>query len=163
MPTVDEVLGWFVLLFIASAVALAVYHGINPKNRISRGIEGFWNAPGIARTRREIWRGFWFIVLLWLGGISIEYYFNESGWYPRQREIEVFFKAYQWIDGEIKTCYSDQSRTSKTDGELTFISCGFELNESHLFRVKFWGPIKANKNKVWKCERSQSAMTCSLQ
>jgi len=35
MPTVDEVFGWIVLLFIASAIVLAVYYGINPKNRIA--------------------------------------------------------------------------------------------------------------------------------
>jgi hypothetical protein len=112
----------------------------------------------VTKIIKDIWRGFWFILLF----ILAAYYFNESSWYPREREIEVFFKAHQWIDGEIKTCYSDQSKPS-TDGELTFISCGgIELNESHLFRVKFWGPIKADKSKVWKCERSQTGMTCRL-
>jgi hypothetical protein len=164
MPTVDEILEWIIVLFILSAFVLMVYHRVNPKNRLSRGLEAFWNAPGITQTRREIWRGFWFIVLLVVGGYGIEYYFNESSWYPREREVEVFFKAHQWIDGEIQTCYSVQSTTPKTpDAEVTIISCSYEQNESHVLKVKFWGPIKADKKKVWKCERSQSAMTCSLQ
>ncbi len=164
MSTVDEILKWIVLLFILSVFALMAYHGYNPKNRITSGIAAFWNAPGVTKTRREIWRGFWFILFLVVGGYSVEYYFNESDWYPREREIEVFFKAHQWIDGEIQTCSSLQSTTPKTpDAEVTMISCSSEQNESHVLRVKFWGPIKADKNKAWKCERSQSAMTCSLQ
>jgi hypothetical protein len=161
MPTWDEVLGWLVLLFILSLFALVAYHRNYPKNRISRGIEAFWNAPRVAKIRRDIWRGFWFIFLLYVAGISIEYYFNESGWYPREREIEVFFKAHQWIEGEIQTCSSVKSTTP--DDEIKAISCSSEFNESHVLRVKFWGPIKADTYKVWKCERSQTTMICRLQ
>ena len=161
---VNEILEWIILLFILSALGLMVYHGYDPKNKITRGIEAFWNTPAIKEFRMFIWKAFWALVLFYVAVISLDYYFNESDWYPRKREIEVFFKAHQWIDGEIQTCYSAQSTTPKTpDAELTAISCANEQNESHVLNVKFWGPIKADKNKVWKCERSQATMTCKLE
>lgn len=164
MLTADEVLGWIILLFIASAFVLFIIYRLNPKNRVSRGLEAFWNTPSIKQFRMFVLKAFWVLFLGWLTLTGIRYYFDESRWYPREREVEVFFKAHQWIDGEIQTCHSVKSTTPKTpDAEVTMISCSSEQSESHVLRVKFWGPIKADKNKVWKCERSQSAMTCSLQ
>jgi hypothetical protein len=162
MTTEEDVLAWICILFVTGLIGFAIAHYLNPKNRLSRALEAFWNTPRVAQIRRDIWRGFLFIVLLWLTAQSVNYYFNESSWYPREREVEVFFKPHQWIDGEIKTCYSDQTKKT-TDGELISISCGFEQDESHVLRVKFYGPIKAEKNKLWKCERSQTGMTCRLQ
>jgi hypothetical protein len=162
MPTEEDVITWICLLLVIGVIGFAFVHYFNPKNRLSRGLEAFWNTPTIKDFRLLIWKAFWVLLLGWIALSGIQYYFNESGWYAREREIEVFFKAHQWTEGEIQTCYSDQSKTSP-DGELTFISCRLELNESHVFRVKFWGPIKADKNKVWKCERHQTSMTCRLQ
>ncbi len=163
MPTEDILAGIFLLLMVC-VLGFAVNHYFNPKNRMSRGVEAFWNTPAIKEFRIFIWKAFWALFLFYVVATSLEYYFNESGWYPREREIEVFFKAHQWIEGEIQTCYYDQSTTPKTpDAEVTAISCSNEQNESHLLNVKFWGPIKADKNKVWKCERSQATMTCRLQ
>jgi hypothetical protein len=76
----------------------------------------------------------------------------------------VFFNAHQWIDGEIQTCYSNIYTTEKMpDAELKQIACSFSGDESHVLKVKFWGPIKADRNRVWKCERSSTTMTCRLQ
>jgi len=46
-----EISGWIILLFVASAFAFAVYLGFNPKSRLSRGLEAFWETPAIKRLR----------------------------------------------------------------------------------------------------------------
>lgn len=164
MPTLDELKEWTVFFFMLCAFSLLLYLRYNPKSRLRKGVEAFWNTPAIKTFREFIWKAFLVLSLGWIAIISIQYYFTDSGWYPREKEVEVFFKAQQWIDGEIQTCYSAQSTTPKTpDAEITAISCSFEQTESHVLRVKFWGPIGADRGKVWKCERSQSAMTCKLQ
>jgi hypothetical protein len=64
-----------------------------------------------------------FFLALWLVFLCADWYFNESVWYPREREIEVFFKAHQWIEGEIQTCYSGKSNPKAPDNEIKTISC----------------------------------------
>jgi hypothetical protein len=156
-----RILLWIILLFILSACGLLVYHGYNPQNKLTKPIDAFWSAPGVTKVRKLIRGVFWFILLL-LAVPIISYYYNESPWYPREREVAVFFEAHQWIEREIRTCYSEA--TEKTpDAELTAISCSLEGNEFHVLRVKFWGPIRADRHKAWKCERSQTSMTCRLQ
>jgi hypothetical protein len=163
MPTVEDVIEWTFGLLIISVLGFALWHGLNPKNPLSRGLEAFWNTPAIKQFRLFVWKAFWICFLGFLAIATISWYFNESGWYPREREVQVYFKAHQWIDGEIQTCYSNMYATEKTpDAELAQIVCSFG-EESHVLRVKFWGPIKADKNRVWKCERSSTAMTCKLQ
>src|SRR5712692_9924085 len=153
---------WIILLLVFSVFALMVYHGYNPKNRLSRGLESFWNTHDIKQFRMVIRKAFWICIFGFLAIITIPWYFNESGYYPREREVAVFFKAHQWIEGEIQTCYSEA--TEKTpDAELTAISCSLEGNEFHVLKVTFWGPIKADKKKIWKCERSRNSMSCRLQ
>jgi len=175
MATLGEVIGWIVLLLfvllVAAVFPLMVYHGYNPKNRISRGISAFWNSGGIKTIRRlvgvgfkVVWWVFCFFFVVWLVYLCADWYFTDSGWYPREREVAVFFKANQWLDGEIKTCYSGKSTTQyDPEAELTAISCPLEGNESHVLRVKFWGPIRADREKVWKCKRFQTKVTCWLQ
>ena len=154
----------FFLLLILSMFELYAWHRVAPKNPISRGLEGFWNTPAIKEFRLFIWKAFWVCFLGYLAFGLISWYFADSGWYPRQREVQVFFKAHNWIDGEIQTCYSAVTAAPKTpDGELQAIFCSSEESESHVLKVKFWGPITGEKNKVWKCERFQSSMTCRLQ
>jgi hypothetical protein len=93
-----------------------------------------------------------------------DWYFNESDWHPREREIPVFFKANKWVEGEIQTCYSGKTTTpQEPDAEVKVISCSFEENEPHVIRVKFLGPIKADSDKEWKCERLQTTIGCRLQ
>src|SRR5216683_7100259 len=106
MPTMEDIIGWFLLLLLAGVIGLGVAHVVNPKNKLSRGIEAFWESNSIKNFRRSVRILFWFCVVSWLVVASIDYYFNDSGWYPREREVEVFFKANKWIDGEIQTCYS---------------------------------------------------------
>ena len=104
------------------------------------------------------------LALMFFGGlayVAIAYYFIESGWYPRTREVIVYCKAHDWVNGELQICYSSQGETP--DGELATISCSTNRDESHLLRVKFWGPIRADKDRVWKCERLPSSLTCKLQ
>jgi hypothetical protein len=154
MPTVGKIIAWNILLLVVVVLAFIMYDG--------------WNSPANPTVRtlvRGISKLFWVVscilFVIYLVFVCADWYFNDSDWYPREREIEVFFKAHQWIEGEIQTCSSGQSAIP--DIEIKTISCSLELNESHVMRVKFLGPIKADKNKVWKCERSQSAITCRLQ
>lgn len=162
--TMEDFISGFFLILIACVIGLVVWHAVNPKNTISRGLEAFWNSPAIKSFRMLIWGAFWLLFLGFLAIATIRWYFTESGWYPREREVEVFFKAHQWIDGEIQTCYSNTHTTEKTpDAELREIVCSFEGNESHVLRVKFWGPVRADKNKVWRCERFPTTMICRLQ
>jgi hypothetical protein len=126
----------------------------------------FWNAPVIKRLRKFIGRGF----LLWLAALSIDYYVQDSDWYPQQREAAVFFHPSDWIEGEIRTCYS-----ILFNGEFFGIDCSPETQETkrdgifryspenHVLLVRFWGSLKADANKLWKCERFQTTMTCKLQ
>ena len=123
-------------------------------------------------TSRNLVRGifklvpviFYSLCVAYLVNICLEWYFDESDWYPREREIEVFFKAHQWIEGEIQTCYSPHAVARKGPAaEIKVIYCSSEQNESHVLRVKFWGSIKDDNDRMWKCERSPTIMTCRLQ
>ena len=101
----------------------------------------FWNAPEIKRLRKFIGRAF----LLWLAALCINYYVHDSGWYPQQREVAVFFHPSDWIEGEIRTCYS-----ILFNGELFGIDCSPETQETkrdgifrdspenHVLPVRFW-------------------------
>ena len=125
-----------------------------------------WNAPEIKRLRKFIVRGF----LLWLAALCIDYYVHYSDWYPHQREAAVFFHPSDWIEGEIRTCYS-----ILFNGEFFGVDCSSETQETkrdgifryspenHVLPVRFWGSLKADANKLWKCERFQTTMTCKLQ
>ena len=120
----------------------------------------FWNAPAIKRLRTFIGRVF----LLWLAALCIEYV-HDSGWYPQRRAVTVFFHPSDWKEGEVRTCYS-----ILFNGEFFGIDCSPETQESerdgryspenHVLPVRFWGSLKADTNKVWKCDRSQMTMTC---
>jgi hypothetical protein len=126
----------------------------------------FWNAPEIKRLRKFLGRAF----LLWLAALCIDHYVHDSGWYPQQRETAVFFHPSDWIEGEIRTCYS-----ILFNGEFFGIDCSPETQqtkrdgifryspENHVLPVKFWGSLNADVNKLWKCERFQTTMTCKLQ
>ena len=97
-----------------------------------------------------------------LGGIgyaAVHYYTNESGWVPRNREIEVYVHASNWVVGELKIC---RSLPTEDKAELTVLFCSDDA-ESHTLKVKFWGPITADRNKMWKCEREFASLTCKLQ
>jgi hypothetical protein len=175
VPTVEEVGGVILvvllILFVVALLVFKVYEGYNPNNTLSRRIELFSNTPRIKAVRdslKELFnfcvKAFWTLLVLWIVYACGDWYFNESEWYPREREIPVFFKANQWIEGEIKTCASPKTTTPKDpDAELKNIFCTTEPEESHVLKIKFWGPIKADREKRWNCERSLPTMTCSLQ
>jgi hypothetical protein len=165
----DVILIVLLILFVVPLLVFKVYEGYNPNNRLSRRIEAFSNTPRIKAVRSSIAgffnfcvKAFWTLTALWIGYACVDWYFTDSKWWPREREIEVYFKANQWVEGEIKTCLSNKTITSH-DPEIKTISCSTELNEFHVLKVTFWGPIKADSNKMWKCQRSQSSMTCTLQ
>jgi hypothetical protein len=164
MPTLEDIVGWFFLILFFGVIGLAAWCYANPTNPVSRGLERFWNTPAIKQFRMFIWRAFWVCFLGYLVIVFVSWYFEESGWYPREREVQVYFKAHQWIDGEIQTCYSNMFTTDKgPDAELKQIACTFNGDESHVLKVTFWGPIKADKNRTWKCQRSSTSMICKLQ
>lgn len=163
MPTTEDIVGCLFVALIFAVIGLFAWHQVNPKNPVSRGLQAFWNEPDVKSVRVFIWKAFWVCFLGYLAISFISWFYEESGWCPKQREVEVFFKAHQWIDGEIQTCYSSVSATVKnTDAELTALACSSDT-ESHVLKVTFWGPIRADKNKIWKCERSSTTMTCKLQ
>ena len=175
MPTVEEVAGAILvvllILFVVALLVFKVYEGYNPNNRLSRRIEVYSNTPRIKAVLDSL-KGlfnfcvkvFWTLLVLWIGYVFVVWYFDESDWYPREREISVFFKANQWIESEIKTCSSPKATTQKDpDAEIKNIFCTTEPDDFHILKVKFWGPIKADRDKMWKCERSLPTMTCSLQ
>jgi hypothetical protein len=82
----------------------------------------------------------------------------------------VVFHPSDWIEGEIRTCYS-----ILFNGEFFGIDCSSETQETkrdgifryspenHVLLVRFWGSLKPDANKLWKCERFQTTMTCQLQ
>lgn len=175
MPTVAEVAGVILVvllsLFVMALLVFKVYEGYNPNNALSRRIEAFSNTPRIKAIRSSTEglfnfcvKAFWTLIVLWVGYACVVWYFDESNWYPREREIPVFFKANQWIEGEIKTCASLKTTTSKDpDAEIKGLLCTTEPDEFHVLKIKFWGPIKADREKRWNCERSLPTMTCTLQ
>jgi hypothetical protein len=87
----------------------------------------FWNAPEIKRLRKFIGRAF----LLWLAALCIDYYVHDSGWYPQQRKVAVFFDPSDWIGGEIRTCYS-----ILFNGEFFGIDCSLETQETKRDRIR---------------------------
>ena len=129
----------------------------------------FWNAPEIRRLRKFIGRAF----LLWLAAVWIDYYIHDSGWYPQPREVAVFFNHGDWIQGEIRTCYS-----ILFNGKFFGIDCSPETQEikrdgvfgyspeNHVLRVRFWGSLKADTNKLWSARgrnRVASRLLSTLQ
>ena len=157
MHTID-VLGWILTLLTLAMIAFAVYDAFNPNNRVHRSVENSsaikalrnWvqvtsEAPGAGKRFKAILYSliFTFVLVTHPGLNPFDWYFDKSNWYPREREIEVFFKAHQWIEGEIQTCYSPHEVGRKdADAEIKSIYCSSEQIESHVLRVKFWGPIK---------------------
>jgi hypothetical protein len=91
---------------------------------------------------------------------AYDWYFNESGWLPRSREVEVLARVSNWVTGELKICVSAATDDKE---ELKYLTCGNESNESHTLAVKFWGPITTDRDKIWKCQREESSLTCKLQ
>jgi hypothetical protein len=104
-------------------------------------------------------------VLLIVTGIVyalIDEFVEKSGWIPRTREVSVYVKAENWMTGEIKSCASLASKERK---EIGVLLCDQDqmLLEPHSLEVKFWGPIKTDRKREWKCTRETASLTCRLQ
>lgn len=112
------------------------------------------------RTVKAVSRVFGTVFLLLAVVGTVYWYVNDSGWLPRTREVVVYVHASNWITGELKICTSS---STEEKGALTYLSCGSEFDESHILTVKFWGPITTDQDKIWKCERKESSLTCKLQ
>jgi hypothetical protein len=63
MPTLGAVVSWIFLLLIFGVFALMVYHGYDPKNRISTVLTAVWNAPAVKDTRRFLRVAFWLVLV----------------------------------------------------------------------------------------------------
>jgi hypothetical protein len=100
-------------------------------------------------------------MLLIVGGI-VYLFVENSGWIPRTREVSVYVKPENWIVGEIKSCASLQSKEKEEIGVL-LCDQNQMLFEPHVLQVRFWGPIKPDRNKEWKCTREAASLTCRLQ
>ena len=62
------------LLLMVCVLGFAVNHYFNPKNRLSRGLEAFWNTPSIKEFRMFVWKAFWVLLLGGIALTSIDYY-----------------------------------------------------------------------------------------
>src|SRR5260370_25390960 len=100
-------------------------------------------------------------VLLVVGGI-VYAFVEESSWILRTREVSVYVKPENWMTGEIKSCASAQSKEKEEIGVL-LCDQNQMLFEPHVLQVRFWGPIKPDRNKEWKCTREAASLTCRLQ
>jgi hypothetical protein len=139
------------LLFVAGLIAILVLGYLVTNNMLK---------PPFLRPATILWHGFIGLYVL-LVLVFVGYAVSESGWIPRTREVLVWAKAQRWMIGEIKTCVS--SGLSKEDMEIEALVCDEENFEHHVLQVKFWGPIKADRTKQWKCTREQESLTCKLQ
>ncbi len=101
-----------------------------------------------------------FVLLIVVGIIYA--FVEESSWIPRSREVSVYVKPENWMTGEIKSCASLQSREKEEIGVL-LCDQNQMLFEPHVLQVRFWGPIKPDRNKEWKCTREPASLTCRLQ
>ena len=85
-------------------------------------------------------------------------------WIPITRDVLVSVDTRNWIPEEVKIC---ASTVSKAQRELVALACldgnGRETAQTHILKVKFWGSIQADRDKVWKCTRGQEFLTCKLQ
>jgi hypothetical protein len=71
-------------------------------------------------------------------------------------------KPENWMTGEIESCASLQSKEKEEIGVL-LCDQNQMLFEPHVLQVRFWGPIKPDRNKEWKCTREAASLTCRLQ
>jgi len=126
-----------------------------------------------------------FLALLALGsvGVLLDWYVNKSGWMPRTREVDVYFDS--WTTGELKPCYSfstpgkeglkslfcSNNQTTAMATALAHKYGGYAVDkdgariddEFHMFRVKFYGAVTTDRDRIWKCEREQASVSCKLQ
>src|SRR5260370_7549162 len=101
------------------------------------------------------------VTLLIVGGI-VYLFVEESGWIPRTKAVSVYVKPENWITGEIKSCASLESKEKEEIGVL-LCDQNEMLFQPHVLQVRFWGPIKPDRNKEWKCTREAASLTCRLQ
>jgi hypothetical protein len=123
------------------------------------------------KPAKKLYRVLSICVFVALGGLmamaTIMTIITESGWIPRNREVNVYLGKQPWMTGEIKTCDSIRPNDRELrEQELRLLACADDdrrLDEHHTLQVKFWGPITADRNKEWKCTREPSSLTCRLQ
>jgi hypothetical protein len=154
---------WILIIIIIGALALKIHNRFRPKPKIQRGVEAFFNAEPIERLVGAFRKFLVYCFYLVLIAACLYGWVYESGWYPRTREVGVFFVPSKWVVGELKTCYS---HPSEQRAELTALFCEnytTSPDEYHLLNVTFWGTITTERDKIWKCERGQSSLTCKLQ
>ena len=163
-PTMDEIIGygflWLLLGLFLFLLFLAIYKGIKPDNKVQRRIDAFFERKSVKALVQTISVGFWLIVGLSFGGSLVVYYFTESAWFPRTREVPVYANVFTWVTGELKTCYSE---LTPSKDELAYLVCDAEAKDYHLLKVRFWGTITTEREKSWKCEREEASLTCKLQ
>jgi len=152
----ELVFEWSFFIVFVCLVGFFVYLAVHPQNRLRRGLDAFLASEPIQNLKRAFAACFW--VLIAVG--CLDGYFTKSGWYPRMREVPVTFKAYTWVAGELKSCYS---ASSPEKGELALLVCDSNTEETHSMNVKFWGTITTERDKIWKCEREETSLTCKLQ
>jgi hypothetical protein len=94
---------------------------------------------------------------------------DKSGWLPRNREVKMYTNTVGWINGESKMCFSypkdNKSHDSEDDkSDISELLCNdSSLQNSHMLKVRFWGSVRSDRFKLWKCERADDSITCKLQ
>jgi hypothetical protein len=74
-------------LFMLGLIGFIIYFALNPKNRFTTAFDS-WKQRKAVHAVGTILRAAFFICVLVMAAIGgIQYYFTESGWYPRTREF----------------------------------------------------------------------------
>jgi hypothetical protein len=160
----DNIIGGLFGLLMLCFIGFIFYLILNPKNRFAAAFDS-WKKRRIVHAIGTALRAIFFLVviaMILIGGLN--YYFTESGWLPRTREIVVYAEAAKWVPGELRECFSNEGSAKD---ELLALECPMEFeknaDETHTLTVKFWGPITTERPKLWKCEREEKSLTCRLQ
>jgi hypothetical protein len=84
----------------------------------------------------------------------------ESAWIPHTKDVLVSVDTRNWIPEEVKMCALAKADEKKEPMALICYDGDNDSNsgQSHIVKVKFWGSIQADKNKLWKCTRGQATL-----
>jgi hypothetical protein len=143
----------FFCLFVGGLLGFLVLGYLVTNNKLK---------PPLLQPAKVIYTLFRVAFFLLVFGVFLYAFVENSGWLPRMREVSVYVKPENWMTGEIKSCASLASRESD---EIAVLLCDQSemVFEPHVLEVRFWGSIKPDRDKEWKCSRGPASLTCKLQ
>lgn len=154
----EDYIDWGILVLFIAVVVAIFYLLMNPnvaiRVRMREYSDRFWKTDFGRKLSLILSFGF----LLGLVWMAVAFYMD-SDWYPHELETLVYFNSHHAVVGEIQMCTSPKE--SDKDN-LSVLICGGEMTESHNMKVKFWGNSTPDRNKIWKCARLETSMTCKF-